>query len=92
VDSLGALEQPDPSTPERGEISGRVSEAPPGSTLLAAVNGRVVGVSRLYTRGDEENRFVVLLPNGALEADRNTIRLALRDPDGDVTELRVGDR
>ena len=92
VDALDALLRPDPSIPLHGEISGRVGEAPAGSTLLAAINGRVVGVSRLYPRGDEEARFVVLLPNGALDADGNTIRLALRDPDGNVTELQIGGR
>ena len=89
VDSLDSLEQPDPSVPLHGEISGRVIDAAPGSTVLAAVDGRIVGVSRLYVRGDEANRFVVLLPNGSLADDRNTIRLALRDPSGDVTELQV---
>ncbi|MEZ5243770.1 MAG: sulfatase-like hydrolase/transferase [Acidimicrobiales bacterium] len=89
VDSVEVLRRPDPSVPLRGEISGRVLAAATDSTLLAAVNGRVVGVSRLYSRGDDDNRFVVLLPNGALEPDENTIRLALRDPDGVVTELEI---
>jgi hypothetical protein len=89
VDSLDALRRPDPSVPLRGEISGRVIDAPRESTLLAAVDGRIVGLSRLYPRAGEEHRFAVLLPNGALDADGNTIRLALRDRDGVVTELEM---
>ncbi len=90
VDQLAALRDPDPAGPP-GEISGRVESAVPGATLLAAVGGRIVGVSEIYPRDGDAGHFVVLLPSGALGPADNDIRLAARNPDGAITELTLAD-
>lgn len=89
VTALAQLQQPDLSSPVLGEIAGRVPDAATGSTVLVALNGRIAGVSPLYPRNGEDNHFVVLLPRGALHDEENTVRVALRDPDGPVTELAM---
>jgi hypothetical protein len=91
VDQLAALRDPDPAGPP-GEISGRVESAVPGATVLAAVGDRIVGVSELYPRDGEDGHFVVLLPIDALGSADNDIRLARRDPNGDITELTLEER
>lgn len=68
------------------EIAGVVSGAQDDATVIVAVNGRIVGVSSLYPRGDTADNFVVLLPADALAANGNEIRIAVRTADGTITE------
>jgi hypothetical protein len=59
------------------EVAGRVPSADSGDAVVVAVNGTVVGVSPLYEDDDGANSFVVLLPDGALDPDRNEVRIGL---------------
>ena len=83
------LRSPGRDEPLLGEIAGGVIDAPAGSTVVVAVNDRIVGVSPLYRRAGEDDSFVVLLPADALDREGNTIRIGLRRLDGTVVELVV---
>ena len=81
VRELDALRRP--TKPELlAEVTGVVSDADPDDIVVVAVNGTVVGVSPLYEEGGTANQFVVLLPAGAMRADRNEIELGLLDASG----------
>ena len=69
-----------PTTPAPtllAEVAGRVPSADSGDSVVVAVNGTVVGVSPLYEDDDGANSFVVLLPDHALDPDRNEVRIGL---------------
>jgi hypothetical protein len=86
IRELDALRHPD--GPRMGLVTGRVIAPPPGSRLVLAVNGTVVGGSELSTDAEGvAGRFVVLLPQGQL-GDENEIRAALVRNDT-VVELAV---
>jgi hypothetical protein len=56
---------------------------------VVAVDDRIVGVSPLYTRGGNDDSFVVVVDDGVLTHDGNEVRLGLRSAAGDITELLV---
>lgn len=69
-------------------MTGRVRGVPRDAQLVIAVDGVVVGGSKLSTDSDgRDGRFSVLLPQGVLDGD-NDIRAALV-VDGEVHELEV---
>ena len=72
-----------------GLVSGVVSGASDDERLLLAVDGVVVGGSRLSTTSaGNGGRIAVLLPQGAVEG-RNEIRAVLLDEAGEVREVEV---
>jgi hypothetical protein len=71
-----------------GLVTGQVLDGPANATLLLAVDGVVVGGSKLSTDFDgSDGRIAVLLSQGVLERE-NDVRAALV-VDGEVRELEV---
>ena len=89
VAALDRLRNPPADRPLLGEIAGRVPGAPDDAVVVVAVDDRIVGVSPLYTRGGNDDSFVVVVDDGVLTHDGNEVRLGLRSAAGDITELLV---
>jgi hypothetical protein len=89
IDALDSLRRPPADRPPLGLVTGRVPGAPRNAEVVIAINGVVVGGSKLSTDSDgRDGRIAVLLPQGVLGAE-NDIRAALLF-DGEVRELEVG--
>jgi hypothetical protein len=88
VDSLDRLERPPADQPHLALVTGRVAGAPSDAEVAIAIDGVVVGGSKLSTDADgRDGRFTALLPQGVLDAE-NEVRAALV-VDGQVRELDV---
>jgi hypothetical protein len=88
IDDLDRLRHPEPDRIPLGLVTGRVPGAPDDAEVLIAVDGVVVGGSKLST--DSEGRdglIAVLLPQGVLDTD-NELRAALV-VDGELRELEL---
>lgn len=88
IERLPDLQRPPDDAVKLGLVTGRVRGVPRDAQLVIAVDGVVVGGSKLSTDSDgRDGRFSVLLPQGVLDGD-NDIRAALV-VDGEVHELEV---
>ena len=90
IETLDELTHPPTGRPRIGMATGWIPDTSDDAVLLLAINGTVVGGSRLSTTPDgRHGRFAVLLPQGALQ-DSNEIRAGVL-LDGVVRELTVED-
>lgn len=90
IESLDDLLHPAEGHPPRALVTGRVPGAPVDSEVVLAINGVVVGGSKLSTDSDgRDGHIAVLLPQGVLQRE-NDVRAALV-VGGEVRELEVVD-
>jgi len=88
IDGLDSIQRPDPSESQVGVVTGRVPDAPDDARLVLAVDGTIVGGSRLSTDSSGvDGRFVVLVPAGTFVEDHE-VRAALLVGE-EVLELEV---
>jgi hypothetical protein len=88
IDQVGLVRTPLDDIAPLGLVTGRVAGAPAGAEVVLAIDGVIVGGSKLSTDSDgNDGRIAVLLPQGALH-DANEVRVALV-VDGEVLELEV---
>ena len=73
--TMGRFRNVDPSRPLPAFVWGRLPGSGPEPLVAVAVNGRVGGVSSLFTKGEDDRAFAVLTPEAFFRPGRNTLEL-----------------